>query len=417
MKKLTIILILLISFVTEAQLIKKQILENISEIKSVDINSNDFSDLKVIGNAIGDAEIVFLGEQSHGDATTFEAKARLVKYLHEQKGFNVLAFESDFFNINKKADEKQPISEIEKNIFAIWSNCIQVNQLFEYIKKQQKINPIIVSGFDCQIAQSDNDTDKKLYLNTMISYIEKKIDTSHITDYKLFTKTLTDLIFYVKATKTKNAHFKKIKKAVRKKYFKTLSEILNKIKNKKSFLYQSLKSVDAYAHMAWTKTDKKRDIQMGENILWLHNIKFPKEKIIIWAHSVHLVKKVTNEKGRRKIHFKNITAGEYVCDHLDNNKVYSIGFSSRKGASQRVSAHTKYNQKETIKPSNSETFENWVHTKNYDFAFVDFKKLKNNSEQFHLRGLSHQSIFKVNWLTAFDGVFYIEEMFPCIREK
>ncbi len=41
--------------------------------------------------------MVLLGEQHHGDGATFQAKTRLVKYLHEQKGFNVLVWESDVY--------------------------------------------------------------------------------------------------------------------------------------------------------------------------------------------------------------------------------------------------------------------------------------------------------------------------------
>ena len=70
-------------------------------IASIQPDLVEFSDLDAVGAAIGDARIVMLGEQDHGDGATFLAKTRLIKYLHEEKGFNVLAFEADFFGLNE----------------------------------------------------------------------------------------------------------------------------------------------------------------------------------------------------------------------------------------------------------------------------------------------------------------------------
>ncbi len=74
--------------------------KNTAPISTLDITKkNDtFKDLKPFGDAVGESRVVFLGVQSHGEGTTFEAKARLVRYLHEVKGFHVLAFESGLYD-------------------------------------------------------------------------------------------------------------------------------------------------------------------------------------------------------------------------------------------------------------------------------------------------------------------------------
>lgn len=80
--------------------IEQYVHEHAFPIASINHDSTNYADLEVIGRAIGNARVVMLGEQDHGNAATFQAKTRIIKYLHEQKGFDVLAFEGDFFGMN-----------------------------------------------------------------------------------------------------------------------------------------------------------------------------------------------------------------------------------------------------------------------------------------------------------------------------
>ena len=65
---------------------------------------NGFADLRAIGEMVGDARIVSLGEPTHGNREVFQLKHRLVEYLVEEKGFTLFALECPFgeaFDVNR----------------------------------------------------------------------------------------------------------------------------------------------------------------------------------------------------------------------------------------------------------------------------------------------------------------------------
>ncbi|BAD39645.1 hypothetical protein [Symbiobacterium thermophilum] len=57
--------------------------------------------MAAVAQAIGDAQIVLLGEQNHGDGDAFAAKVRLVEYMHRHHGFDVLLCEACFFSLTR----------------------------------------------------------------------------------------------------------------------------------------------------------------------------------------------------------------------------------------------------------------------------------------------------------------------------
>ena len=62
-------------------------------VRTIDAIDEDFSDLEPLADAIGSARVVQLGEPSHGAGSCFAAKARIVKFLHQRHGFDVLIWE------------------------------------------------------------------------------------------------------------------------------------------------------------------------------------------------------------------------------------------------------------------------------------------------------------------------------------
>ena len=149
---------------------------------------------------------------------------------------------------------------------------------------------------------------------------------------------------------------------------------------------------------------------MAENLKWICENKYPKEKIIVWAANAHIAK-YSDSSGKNNEN-KLIAMGTFFTNDSSLSKeTYTLGFTSYEGETGRV-----YSRKSVVPKPNSNGFETWIN-KDYNYAFVDFKKFHQEfpkeSETFYLKGLAHNSAFKKDWSKIFDGMFFIKEMQPC----
>ena len=73
---------------------------------------------------------------THGDGAMFLAKARLVRFLHQVMGFDVLAWESGFFDVplvDAALRSDVPLPEAaERGLYRIWWKSVETQPVFAY---------------------------------------------------------------------------------------------------------------------------------------------------------------------------------------------------------------------------------------------------------------------------------------------
>jgi erythromycin esterase len=115
--------------------------------------SDDFSDLQFLKPLLAGKRIVQLGETAHGVAESNWAKVRLIKFLHQELGFDVVAFESSFdqcHEADKQVGKVTPHEVMARCLFPMWQTR-EVDGLFDYMAAVRKsARPLSLAGFDIQ---------------------------------------------------------------------------------------------------------------------------------------------------------------------------------------------------------------------------------------------------------------------------
>ncbi len=392
-------------------------------VRSIDPNDTSFSDLDSLGKAIGDSRIVMLGEQDHGDSKTFLAKCRMIKYLHEKLGFNVLAFESDFYALNKVWDSaRSPLqkeSAITNNIFRVWTLCKQFQPMIQYLMAQSVSNyPLYLTGFDNQLVGEYSVMNLSAEMNRFV--IAKGLPFSKDEqNLRRFKNTLLSI-----HTLLRTGKYSKSDSTIQ--LFSDLNALADTIIRQlsldpydlKSFYMQTLASLKAFSqemlyglNQEHLLSDSIRDKQMASNLRWLIENKYPNQKVIIWAANSHIVK--SNSRLLTKQFAKPSSMGYlFTRDPVMQVKTYIIGFTGLQGKTGWSTTSNKYN---ILKPDKN-GIESWFADKKVNYGFVDLKAYREknltNNESFSMRYTNWLSV-KLPWHTIFDGVFYIRDMTAC----
>jgi len=282
-----------------------------------------FENLSNFKESLKDVEIIALGENTHGLGEVFSAKTELVKFLHQELGFDLVLFESGYGDGALAWEQLNSLSAKEfTSVFSsnFYYNSEEIKNLVSYVKSQNR--ELKIQGFDCQPQQN--------FLIRRMTEIAQPLDSTLAKSVPIEMRSFNNLYQYENDRDTIsfiNQRDRFI--GFLDKYNSFLSKYSNELlnsgttKNEMSALKKSNDIfIDTYSKinigeiMSWPVADNIRDKSLFE-IVKSFKEEYPETKIIIWAQNSHI-------ENKTKPNYNVNWMGHYLKKAF-GNKYYSIG--------------------------------------------------------------------------------------------
>lgn len=427
----------------EVRLRTRALREAAAAIRSIDFTDTDYSDLLHLKQAIGDARVVVLGEATHGDGTTFRAKARLVRFLHEEMGFDVLAWEAGLLDaeaLNRTLPSGEPLDRATRRIMSgAWQNSSFVRPVFEYARRSWRTErPLIMTGFDGGRPPYGGEH----YLEILDALLQADSTILRRAEYRGRIETL------VRRTTTYIGRGEDVTDADRARQRRALFELNEQLDRpsaslstrfsrrqldlfREAFRLLSVservrwlreKGIDTEDVMWFTPVNFLRDGEMARLLEWLVTERYAGHRIIVWAATSHMTREASSivPLDESSSYARVVLMGDYVARYL-KELVYTIGFTAYQGRRGVVyqepdAERTRVRDIAEARPP-AGSFEDIAHRVGSPYLFVDLEGLPSDHwlrEEAIAWPLGYQAS-RTRWDITLDAFFFIETMGPDIK--
>jgi erythromycin esterase len=368
--------------------------------------SDDFSDLQFLKPLLAGKRVVQLGESGHGVGEFNLAKVRLIKFLHQQMGYDVIAFESSLpqcYLADQAIGAELPINVMKRCIFPQWHGA-ETLPLFDYLEGARKGDKrLTLAGFDTQ--DSAKAPGAAQLLGKMLE-LDSWPRASELApnEIVLFNRTMNKPLAPEVAARLAA-------------YYGDAASVLEKNRARLlkagaepdalAMAIQSARSrvrlTGQFAATASTHGMETRDAGMADNLDFLLDTLYPGRKVIVWAHNAH----ITYQPGAGYPKMM----GAIVAERR-KAEVYTVGLFMGHGAAT-MNDREPY---EIAAPA-AGTFDAVMTNGGARYAFVDFSTAKPGPETSWI----FAPIVMRSWGTkpelatpasGYDGVLYIDAVTP-----
>lgn len=368
----------------------KWIKDNSREILPAD---SDYKEFGFLDSLLINKRIVMLGENTHGSSEYYLLKNRIIHYLHEKLGFNILTWESSFLDCYAVQSLKTGLSpeQMANNSLHFAYKAKEVLPLMTYIKNSD----LVFTGMDSQPTVYSDATAKFLLKHPCLQDLSS--DIYHLDS---LAQTPSEYMW-----KDKN------RKILAEQYQSILDRLESAPCSREDLEVIERGLKDRINDM--TKRNKERDERMASNLMWLLFNKYPNEKFIVYAHNAHI-----DRQNQKNSYANSKSMAEFLPDSVLDIS-YSIGIFGYEGqARYNLGKNPIYDFKSHSSPS----LENYLRQSGYSITFLDLenqKKTNSNSFIFNRINTMYWGNIKDPKIVIehYDGVIMVDKITPSTKLK
>ncbi len=398
--------------------LKQRIIELCSPIQSIDFSDENYSDLDFLKEVLKDNRVLILGEPSHGDGSVFSAKNRIIKFLHREMDYDVLVFESGFYDLygSNEADltESEFLELAEKNVFRVWSQSNEAWPILKYASETSLgSNPLLLSGMDIQFTTKESD-----YTSELLQFLEKNelLDREKDEAFHYILKKLLNDHLFTPDSLSQQEFINRLD-FLEGKIQKICSVSQGEISVENEFWLQNIKNIRALALTPWNQDLGYRERQMADNLIWLADRKYPDKKIIVWVASVYsFTNRETINTMKPDFNYSGQSMGDLLSKRF-NKQLYNLAFTANEG---EYGAFYWNNTSKKLDPPNKFSMEYYLESTKLNYCWLDFSTI-NKTEQILRQNIVARPLgyseMRADWTRICDGIFYIKSMEPSTKRN
>lgn len=391
--------------------------DQIIPLRTVDPAETSFSDLMPLKHDIGDRRIVVLGEPTHGDGTAFQAKSRLVKFLHQEMDFDVLAFESGLYDLRlatRRASSPDEFLQAATSTLARpWAQSKQARPALRYYAETQATqSPLHLAGIDGAL-RPPNDS---MFVARLKGHLQNRNEWATVVEGTSFEQTLRTQLTNPLALSRDTAAYRQFMSRVDRLILPLRNASSTDGSSENRFWALMLENVKAQVQTGFQRSYEPRNRQMAQNLVWLAEEAYPDEKIMVWIASSHGVRNLSSiERINAPRSYEGQESMGDVLDEAFDGGVYTLGITAHGG--EYGAFYWDDESPTSIQEPSAGSFEALLGSLSPDYSILDLTDVPRSSwisKEQVARPLGYEEM-RADWTQVMDGLLFIRTMHPNTR--